>query len=128
VDTVEPSAFVRGLEDIQLNDLGLEAVFNCEVSKSDLKAEWFKGDKPIKRSEKYNITSKNGQHSLTISDCQVDDVSSYTIKLDGISSTAKLAIKGNQHLRFRVIFLSIRVINGSSCSPSCANNAVNISN
>lgn len=92
--SVEPSAFVRGLEDVQLNDLGLEAVFDCVVSKPDLKAEWFKADKPIKRSEKYNITSKNGAHSLTISDCQVDDVASYTIKLDGISSTAKLAIKG----------------------------------
>jgi len=91
---VAPSAFVRGLEDVELNDLGLEAVFECEVSKSDLKAEWFKGDKPLKRSEKHNITSKNGKHSLTISDCQVDDVDSYTIKLDGISSTAKLAIKG----------------------------------
>ena len=85
---------------MELNDLGLEAVFDCEVSKSDLKAEWFKADKPIKRSEKYNITSKNGQHSLTILDCQVDDVASYTIKLDGISSTAKLAIKGNRTLNF----------------------------
>jgi len=91
---VEPSAFVRGLEDVELNDLGLEAVFQCEVSKADLKAEWFKGDKPIKRSEKYNITSKNGQHSLTVGDCQADDIASYTIKLDGISSTAKLAVKG----------------------------------
>ena len=98
--TVEPSAFARGLQDVDLNDLGLEATFDCEVSKSDLKAEWFKGDKPIKRSEKYNITSKNGQHSLTISDCQVDDVASYTIKLDGISSSAKLAIKGNRTLNF----------------------------
>ena len=96
VVSVEPSAFVRGLEDVELNDLGLEAKFDCEVSKADLKAEWFKGDKPIKRSEKYNITTKNGQHSLTINDCQIDDVASYTIKLDGISSTAKLAIKGNQ--------------------------------
>jgi len=90
-----PSAFARGLEDVQLEDLGLEATFDCEVSKPDLTAEWFKGDKPIKRSEKYNITSKNGTHTLTINDCQVDDVASYSIKLDGISSTAKLAIKGN---------------------------------
>jgi len=96
----EPSAFVKGLEDVQLNDLGLEAVFDCEVSKPDLKAEWFKGDKAIKRSEKYSITSKNGKHSLKISDCQVDDVASYTIKLDSISSTAKLAIKGNGILNY----------------------------
>ena len=64
----------RGLEDVQLNELGLEAVFDCEVSKSELKADWFKADKPIERSDKYNITSKNGRHSLTINDCQVDDV------------------------------------------------------
>lgn len=94
VVAVEPSAFVRGLEDVQLSDFGLEATFDCEVSKSDLKAEWYKGDKAIKRSDKYNITSKNGQHSLTVGDCQVDDVASYSIKLDGISSTAKLSIKG----------------------------------
>jgi len=85
---------VRSLEDVQLEDLGLEAVFDCEVSKSELKADWFKANKPIQRSDKYNITSKNGRHSLTINDCQVDDVASYTIKLDGISSTAKLSIKG----------------------------------
>ena len=91
---MEPSAFVRGLEDIQLDELGVEAQFSCEVPKPDVKAEWFKGDKPITRSEKYDIRSKNGQHSLTIGDCQLDDVDSYTIRLDGISSTAKLAIKG----------------------------------
>jgi len=95
VSTEAPSEFVRGLADVQLEDLGLEATFDCEVSKTDLTAEWFKGDKAIKRSDKYNITAKNGQHSLTIGDCQVDDVASYTIKLDGISSSAKLAIKGN---------------------------------
>jgi len=91
---VEPSAFVRGLKDVQLDELGVEAEFSCKVSKPDLKAEWFKGDKPITRSEKYDIRSKNGQHSLTIGDCQLDDVDRYTIRLDGISSTAKLAIKG----------------------------------
>ena len=102
--SAEPSAFVRGLEDVQLNDFGLEAVFDCEVSKSDLKAEWFKGDKAIKRSEKYNITSKNGKHSLTVSDCQLEDVAGYTVKLDGISSTAKLSIKGIQTMSIVVLY------------------------
>ena len=31
---VEPSAFVRGLEDVQLNELGVEAEFQCEVTAS----------------------------------------------------------------------------------------------
>jgi len=91
---VEPSAFLRGLEDIQLDELGVEAEFSCEVSKPDLEVEWFKGDKPITRSEKYDIRSMNGQHSLSVDFCQLDDVDSYTIKLDDNSSTAKLTIKG----------------------------------
>lgn len=90
-----PSEFVRELEDVELKDVGLEAVFECEVSKPDIKAEWFKSDKPIKASDKYKMASKNGKHTLTISDCQADDVANYTVKLNGMSSTAKLTITGS---------------------------------
>ena len=31
---VEPSAFVRGLEDVQVDELGVEAEFQCEVTAS----------------------------------------------------------------------------------------------
>jgi len=90
-----PTAFLKELEDIQLNDVGLEATFECEVSKPDMKAEWFKGDKSIKASlDKYQMTSKSGKHTLTISDCQSDDVAKYTVKLNGISSSAKLSVSG----------------------------------
>ena len=90
-----PTAFVRELEDIALDDVGLEATFECEVTKTDMKAEWFKGGKAIKATlDKYQMTSKNGKHSLTILDCQADDVASYTVKLNGISSSAKLVVNG----------------------------------
>ena len=91
---VEATSFLRPLEDVQLNNVGLEAVFECEISKPEAKAEWFKGDQAIKRSVKYNTTSKDGVHTLTISECQNEDIASYTIKVDGASSTAKLSIAG----------------------------------
>lgn len=89
-----PSGFVRELEDVQLDDVGLEAAFECEVTKPELKAEWFVGTKQIKTSDKYRMTSKNGVHTLTITDCQSEDVAKYTIKLNGISSSAKLSVNG----------------------------------
>lgn len=96
-----PSGFLRGLEDIQLNDVGLEATFECEVTKPTLKAEWFKNDKPIRTTaDKYQTISKDGKHTLTISDCQAEDVAKYTVKLNGLSSSAKLAVNGNPILNF----------------------------
>ncbi len=77
-----------------MDQLGLQAVFKCEISRPELKAEWFKGKKAIKRSDKYDITAAEGRHTLTISDCQGEDVSEYTVKLNGVSSTAKLAVNG----------------------------------
>jgi len=97
---VEPSAFLTGLEDILLNDVGLTAVFECEVSKKELKAEWLKADKPVKKSEKYEMKSANGKHSLTINNCQSDDVAKYTVKVNGMSSTAKLEVKGLTHFGY----------------------------
>jgi Immunoglobulin I-set domain len=90
------TGFLRELEDIQLNDVGLEATFECEVSKPNMRAEWFKGDKQIRvDADKYKTTSKNGKHSLTITDCQSEDVAKYTVKLNGLSSSAKLDVTGN---------------------------------
>ena len=95
VTIVESIKWLKGLEDITLNDLGLKAVFECEISKAGLKPEWFKGDKLIKRSEKYEFVSANGNHTLTIDDCRDEDVSKYTVKFEGdVKSTGKLIIKG----------------------------------
>lgn len=93
--SVVPSSFVKGLEDIVLNDVGLTAVFECEVSNKDLKPEWFKATTTIKRSDKYKIKSDGGRHTLAISNCQSDDISKYTVKVNGMSSTAKLDVKGS---------------------------------
>jgi len=91
---VDKLGYLRPLEDVTLNDIGLSAEFECEISKEGLKAEWFKGDKPIKASDKFNITSQGGVHRLVITDCQGEDDAKYTIAFKDVKSTAKLSVKG----------------------------------
>lgn len=89
--------FLRPLEDVTLNDVGLKAEFECEISKTGLKPEWLKGDKPLKPSDKITTTSDGGIHRLVINDCRGEDEGNYTIvfKKDDAKSTAKLSVKGN---------------------------------
>ena len=92
--SVESIVFLKELEDIVLNEVGLNAVFECEISRTDYKAEWYHGDKLIRRSDKYNMTSEGGKHTMTVEHSQPDDIGQYTVKLNGVSSKAKLIIKG----------------------------------
>ena len=92
--SVESIAFLTPLQDVELPDLGLKATFQCEVSKKGLKPEWFKGDTPLKRSDKFEMTSDNGTHTLVVDKAEAKDIGEYNIKIDGAVSTAKLTIKG----------------------------------
>jgi len=88
-----PSPFIKDLEDVTLDDVGLDATFQCEVSQVELKAEWFKADKPLKKSDKYETTSVKGKHTLIVKSCQSDDVAKYSVKLGSMQSAAKLDVK-----------------------------------
>ena len=94
--SVEAINFLTPLTDITLKVVGLKAVFECVVSKDGLTPTWlFKGDKTLKRGEKYDIQSKNGTHSLTIESAHAEDIGPYTIKFEeGAESTGKLNING----------------------------------
>ena len=99
--------FLKELEDVVLNEVGLNAVFECEISRTDLKAEWYRGEKLIRRSDKYNMTSEGGKHTLTVEKSEPDDVGEYTVKLNGVSSKAKLIIKGKITLGSSMFTFSI---------------------
>lgn len=90
---------MKELEDIELDQVGLEAVFECEVTKENIKAQWLKADKVIKKSDNIEMTSKAGIHKLIIKAASGDDVGNYSIKLDKMVSKAKLTIKGKVVLR-----------------------------
>lgn len=92
--SVEPIIFAGPLKDITLKEVGLKAIFECEVSKAGLKAEWFKDGNAIKRDMKYEMQSSEGKYSLIIDDAQPDDIAEYCVRFVGAESKAKLYIKG----------------------------------
>ena len=113
------SAFLKDLEDVTLEDIGLTATFTCEVSQSDLKPDWLKADKSIKKSDKYEMTSRGGTHTLVIKDCQAEDVAKYSVKLNGMQSSAKLDVKGGnwkESLKFNKLTTTISS-RSIGCSP-----------
>ena len=79
-----------------MNDLGLTATFECEISKVGLKVEWYKGDTLIKPSDKYEIVSERTVHRLVIPKAYAEDEASYTVtfKDTEVKSSASLTIHG----------------------------------
>ena len=48
----EALVFLTPLQDVNLEKVGIKAVFECYVSKAGLRPEWLKGDTVIKRGVK----------------------------------------------------------------------------
>ena len=89
---------VRGLENIKVTSANVTVTFECELSKDGLKVEWFKGDKKLKRDDRYNMSSVGKVHKLTIDSVDSEDVGKYTVAFEKLSSTAKLSMEGNHEL------------------------------
>jgi len=87
---------VRLLEDTTLNEVGLTATFECEVSVDGLKAEWQKANKPVKPNGRISIVADKKIHRLIINDAKGEDELQYTVvfKDTDLKSSAKLAVKG----------------------------------
>ena len=82
---------------VDLNTLEHEdACFKCELSKADVKINWYKNDKKIKSDNiKYKSKQKGKKRTLTIYDVDENDMGEYSIRLNGHdSSSAMLVVKG----------------------------------
>jgi len=92
----EKPQFLRPLEDITLNEVGLTATFECEVSLEGLKAEWLKANKPVKANGRISFVDDKKIHRLIINDAKGEDEGQYTVlfKAQDLKSSAKLAVKG----------------------------------
>lgn len=89
-----------------MNDVGLTAEFECEISKDGLKGEWFKKDKAVKTSDKYEMIDKGTVHKLIIKDAGDEDQSQYTVVFKKeAKTTAKLTVNGKHTFRRRALFL-----------------------
>jgi len=94
-------------------------VFECEISKANVKAKWFKGQQEIKDVKRYTITVVGQKHTLTVLEVELTDADKYEIVFEeGVTSTAQLTVEGNSlslifaHLFFRVyIFFMMASLN-----------------
>ena len=93
----EESGFIKGLEDVVLEEASGTVVFTCEVAKEKMKADWFKNGKPLKASNRIKFVSAGKQHSLEVLGKKVpDDEAEYSVlfRQGNLKSAAKLIIKG----------------------------------
>ncbi|GAA6231232.1 titin-like isoform X1 [Lates japonicus] len=69
-----------------------KATFKCELFKDTPNWKWFKGDNELTPSDKVEINKDGKDMTLTINNCQPDDVSDYTIEVEDRRYTAKLTL------------------------------------
>ena len=69
-------------------------MFECELSESGLQVDWLKGDRVLRRSDKYTMTSIGGVHTLTINDCDGKDAGEYSATCKSKVTSAKLSVEG----------------------------------
>ena len=105
----EKPQLLRPLEDITLNEVGLTATFECEVSLEGLKAEWQKANKPVKANGRISIVDDQKIHRLVIDDAKGEDEGPYSVvfKEHDIKSSAKLAVKGFEIISSRKHWLKL---------------------
>jgi len=107
-----PAEFLTPLSDKKVIEFET-AIFECEVSKPNLKPRWFKNEQEIKDWKRFEMTSVGHKHILTIRECEVQDADVYKVVVEeGVESTAKLTVEGKLPV-VPVPFLS------SSCKRSC---------
>ena len=84
--------FIRELADVKVTKLPTSVTFECEVNKPHMPAQWFKGNEPIKRSEKYTVEAIGNVHKLIIKDVEGKDECDYSVHIKSSRSTANLSI------------------------------------
>lgn len=71
-----------------------QATFKGELFKDTPNWKWYKGEKELTPSDKVDITKDGKNVTLTIKNCQPDDVSDYTVEVEDRRYTAKLTLGG----------------------------------
>lgn len=72
-----PVAFTKPLED-QTVEEEATATLECEVSRENALVQWFKEGQEIHKSKKYDTIVDGRKRALTIHDCNLEDIKTYT--------------------------------------------------
>lgn len=65
---VEPIIFTKDLPNLKLNKLNETVELDCEISRDDVKIQWFKDEVQLTRSDKYEFKSFGKTHKLIVND------------------------------------------------------------
>jgi hypothetical protein len=92
---VEEVKFIRELQNLKVTDLSAPIVLECEISKKDVKLDWYKGKNKIKRDEKFNYAVEDSTvHKLIIENPDADDATDYRAVYEKLETSASLTISG----------------------------------
>lgn len=97
VVAVEEIRFTKELEDVKLDKVGVDASFECELSKDGQKVEWFKDSKKIRPDMEHDIQVEGKTHRLVVKKATPKDMGTYRADFMHLSTSAKLAIEGSVH-------------------------------
>ncbi|KAM9732204.1 LOW QUALITY PROTEIN: obscurin-like [Dama dama] len=84
--------FTSGLSAVVAEEGG-EATFQCVVTPSDVAVTWFRDGVQLQSGEKFLISQKGANHSLTILSLALEDAGQVTAEAEGIESTAALRVR-----------------------------------
>lgn len=87
----EPVQFVKLIEDQTVDD-EMTAVFQCEVNKPNMTANWYKNGTPLKRSDKYDMSVEDTKHTLNVKHCQKFDSGQFSVVVDDAECAASLSV------------------------------------
>ena len=97
---VEAVTFTKELQDIKVTSLKAKIVLECELSKPGLKVEWYKGDKKLRRDERYDVVTDGRTHQLVIEKVSADDIGEYKAVYQKISTSAKVSVEGKKEYSY----------------------------
>jgi obscurin-RhoGEF protein len=94
----EEIKFIRELEDVKVKESNVTATLSCEISKKGLKVDWYKGDKKLRRDDKYNITIEDETvHKLIIENVTTQEAGEYKAVYDKLETSATVSVAGMMH-------------------------------
>lgn len=106
LDIGVPFEFIRPLTDVSVTEVtGEPVVLECELSRAPRdKVQWLKDGKPLGRLPDRVRVEEDADgrvHRLVFSPLQDDDLGVYTIRVEKLSSEARVDMKG-RHFRLFV--------------------------
>ncbi len=94
-----PVSFSTPLENVTVTE-NEAAVFSCKISKPVKKIQWAKDGTVLKHGKKFDMKSKEQEHTLKIPKCAVDDAGLFSVEADGVKSQAQLKVNGESSEHF----------------------------